>query len=335
MPSLRFKTTEEIKVPKRIIDQVIGQEEAVNKVKKIAKQKRNLLLIGQPGTGKSLLGQALAELLPKEKLVDVLSLQNPTDDNVPLIKEVAQGNGLKIVTNAKIKSITSSKNQGIVLLFIVFIISLLPYYFWKTGAISDVIYAASLISSMVLIVGVILFFNLGKRMKLNEKAQVPKLLIDNSKRKTSPFIDGTGAHAGALLGDCLHDPLQSLASSNNITIITDTGNQLQLKNKRITIINKLLKKHKKDLIKKDNYRAVFLSKGEINLLGEKNNEAELTEVLSINKYFKKGDLIKITTESGKELIVTPEHKVAIKDFLGKIFYKEARKLTKLDEVITI
>ncbi len=209
MPELRFKTTEEIKIPKKIVDQVIGQEEAVSRVKKIAKQKRNLLLIGQPGTGKSLLGQALAELLPKEKVVDVISLPNPTDDNLPLIKTLPQGKGLELVTNAKIKSISSAKKQGMFLLIIVFIISLLPYYFWKTGGISDVVYAASLISSMVLIVGVLLFFNLGKRMKNNEKTPVPKLLIDNSKKKTAPFLDGTGTHAGALLGDCLHDPLQS------------------------------------------------------------------------------------------------------------------------------
>ena len=329
MPSLKFKTTEEIKVPKRIIEQVIGQEDAVNKVKKIAKQKRNLLLIGQPGTGKSLLGQALAELLPKEKVVDILSLPNPTDDNVPLIKEVPQGNGLKIVTNAKIKSITSNKNQGIVLLFIVFIISLLPYYFWKTGAISDVIYAASLISSMVLIVGVMLFFNLGKRMKLNEKMLVPKLLIDNSKRRTSPFIDGTGAHAGALLGDCLHDPLQSFPARTTIKKVSGKITSISKE------VNQLLKRHKKELIKKGRYEAAYLKKGELRILAEKNGKIQPVEVLSVNRY--KSDkpyLIKITTESGKTLLVTPEHKLAVKK-LRRIIYKEAGKLTRLDKIITV
>ena len=46
-------------------------------------------------------------------------------------------------------------------------------------------------------------------MKLNEAQNIPKLLVDNSERKSPPFIDATGAHAGALLGDVLHDPLQS------------------------------------------------------------------------------------------------------------------------------
>ncbi|MEM4367784.1 MAG: ATP-dependent protease LonB, partial [Candidatus Anstonellales archaeon] len=38
---------------------------------------------------------------------------------------------------------------------------------------------------------------------------IPKLIVDNSGRLTAPFIDGTAAKAGALLGDVKHDPLQS------------------------------------------------------------------------------------------------------------------------------
>lgn len=37
----------------------------------------------------------------------------------------------------------------------------------------------------------------------------PKLIVDNTGKKAAPFIDGTGARAGALLGDCKHDPLQT------------------------------------------------------------------------------------------------------------------------------
>ena len=105
---LNFKSTAEIKVPERIIDQVIGQENAKNIIKKAAEQRRNVLLIGQPGTGKSILGQALAELLPKEKLVDVLSYPNHTDENVPKIRTVPRGQGTVLVDKAKIQLIASS-----------------------------------------------------------------------------------------------------------------------------------------------------------------------------------------------------------------------------------
>ena len=67
----KFKSTAELKVSEKIIGQVLGQDEAVKVIKKAAQQRRHVLLIGEPGTGKSMLGLALAELLPKSKLKDI------------------------------------------------------------------------------------------------------------------------------------------------------------------------------------------------------------------------------------------------------------------------
>ena len=56
-----FQTTDDIQIPEIKADQVIGQEEAVDIVKKAASQKRHVMLIGEPGTGKSMLANAMTE----------------------------------------------------------------------------------------------------------------------------------------------------------------------------------------------------------------------------------------------------------------------------------
>ena len=55
--SLNIKSTKEVSVPGVLFDQVIGQDEAGYVVKRAAQQKRHVLLIGDPGTGKSMLAQ--------------------------------------------------------------------------------------------------------------------------------------------------------------------------------------------------------------------------------------------------------------------------------------
>src|SRR5574341_1243813 len=99
-----FKTTADLKVPERIVDQVVGQEAAVEVIRKAAQQRRHVRLIGEPGTGKSMLGLALAELLPKEKLVDVVVFPNPHDENQPLVRTTAAGKGRDLVAKARLQS---------------------------------------------------------------------------------------------------------------------------------------------------------------------------------------------------------------------------------------
>ncbi|MAG38772.1 ATP-dependent protease LonB [Candidatus Woesearchaeota archaeon] len=203
-----FKSTKEIKVSKKIVDQVIGQEDAVNVIKKASAQRRHVLLIGEPGTGKSMLGVALAELMPKEKLVDILSFANPNDENKPLIRTVKAGKGRDMIAKARMQGFGNFKNTNMIMLIFALIISMLPYWWWKSGNISDVIYAALIISGIIIIFGIVMAMNINKRMDL-KKNNVPKLIVDNFKKKQVPFMDATGAHAGALLGDVLHDPFQS------------------------------------------------------------------------------------------------------------------------------
>lgn len=209
---LNFKTTAEIKVSNKVVEQVIGQEEAVEIIKKSAEQRRHVLLIGEPGTGKSMLGLALAELLPKEKLVDIISYPNPNDENEPLIRTVPGGKGRELVSKIRLESMQMFKNQNILVIILAILAMIAPWWvrteYLKDGTTAAAImFAAFFLGGMLFLAAFVLFINMGKKM--GAKSKVPKLIVDNFGKKQAPFFDATGSHAGALLGDVLHDPFQS------------------------------------------------------------------------------------------------------------------------------
>src|SRR3989338_3641559 len=203
-----MKTTKQIKIPAKIVDQVIGQDEAVNIIRKAAQQRRHVLLIGEPGTGKSMLGLALAELLPNSELKDILAYQNANDENNPIIKELPAGKGREEVKKQTLDTTQIVKNNNI-LLFVVAILTFIAPWWARYYYKSDIMFTAFFLGGIMFLASFSIMLSMGPRMFKSQGFSVPKVIVDNFGKKQAPFYDATGAHAGALLGDVLHDPFQS------------------------------------------------------------------------------------------------------------------------------
>ena len=196
---IEFANTGEISIPSRIIDQVIGQEIAVNVLRKAASQGRHVMLIGEPGTGKSLLGSAMAEMLPKNILEDILVVANPENANNPKIVTLPAGEGRARVEIAAEQARKGESARSMFAIIIPLLIVVLGAIF--SGGEPTVIL-------MSIFVGLFAFMVLNS-VRSRSDVLIPKILVDNSQIETAPFYDGTGSHSGGLLGDVRHDPFQS------------------------------------------------------------------------------------------------------------------------------
>ena len=318
-----FENTATISVPGKLVDQVVGQEKAVEIIKKAAAQKRNVLLVGLPGTGKSLLAQAMAEILPVSELQDLLVYPNHQDPNTPRIRKVSAGEGRKIVEKGKLEARAQEDNLRLVSLVFPMAWLLISFVFWKLGWIPDVVYAATLIVGVLLFIG----FALGSQVRTKSTASVPKLLIDNSSKKIAPFIDATGARAGALLGDVRHDPLQSFAESSFVILRNGVENKISFENLWNEISSKypeLVEKHEKG------YNAIVLPKQEeVYTYGFKDGKVVLSRIYSMNKRPYEGKVVDIKA-GDKTVSLTPEHKIVTKSKS-----KNAEKISGFDKLLIL
>ncbi|MCD6236341.1 MAG: ATP-dependent protease LonB [Thermoplasmata archaeon] len=200
----KFKTTKEIEVPKRLLDQVIGQEKAVDVVRKAAEQKRHVMLIGDPGTGKSMIARAMTEFLPKEELEDILVYPNPEDPNTPLIRVVPGGKAKEIVKAKRAEAKKKVEQQSSFVLSLVVLIIFASIFFAFTSNHPEYALFGILGGLMIYI-----FVARGMVPQRTELQNTPKMLVAHNKGDLPPFVDATAAHSGALLGDVRHDPFQS------------------------------------------------------------------------------------------------------------------------------
>jgi Lon-like ATP-dependent protease len=201
---LDIETTEEIAIPKMLVDQVIGQEQGVEIVRKAAEQKRHVMLIGDPGTGKSMLAQSISELLPKEELQDVLVYHNNEDNNEPRVRIIPAGKGKEIVQVQKAQAMIEKEKKTKSQMMIVFmIVGFGALWFALSGFSNPMIIFYSLIAAAFV------FMAMRYTNQRSETANVPKGLVLHNHDAEAAFVDATGTHAGALLGDVRHDPFQS------------------------------------------------------------------------------------------------------------------------------
>src|SRR3989338_3995460 len=217
--SIKIKDTSQMKVPQKTVDHVIGQERAVAIIKKAARQKRNVLLIGTPGTGKSMLAQAMSELVPAADLKDIMIYPGEEDANVPKVRVVKAGEGRKIIEQERLKK--PSNNFNLIIIAVLFLSSFFLLSFGRQQW-GDVITAALLIGLFMVSGIVAIGMQLGRSRIFGEMAG-PKLLIDNTGKKNAPFVEATGARAGSLLGDVKHDPLQSGGLGTPAHLRVDAG----------------------------------------------------------------------------------------------------------------
>ncbi len=198
-----FQTTADIKIPEKLADQVIGQDAAVEVIKKASEQKRHVMLIGEPGTGKSMLAKSMTEYLSKNELQDVIAYHNAEDPNEPKVRVVPAGKGREIVAAQKKEALAKKQQKASLVTTIIVVILMITIAMYLIEGDTSIILVG------IIAVAILFFAMRYSASSRQENYIVPKLLVGHDDSEMPPFIDATGAHAGALLGDVKHDPFQS------------------------------------------------------------------------------------------------------------------------------
>ncbi|MFH0818129.1 MAG: ATP-binding protein [Candidatus Micrarchaeota archaeon] len=355
-----YKDTSEVKVPEKLIDQIIGQDRAVKIVRNAAKQRRNILLIGTPGTGKSMLAQGMAELMPAEELEDVLVYPNRMDENNPVVRAVKTkvppelmkrmkdetkgkgpvvqgakepGQGRLIIEQERMRA--RMENRGGIstttIIFGILIIVAIAFVFSSSGPAQKEdtkFLIPAIVLAIAFIAGMMIFSSKFARGAggPHDMAE-PKLVVDNSGKKNAPFVDATGSKAGALFGDVKHDPLQSFMPESKFYVLD--GKKLNAMS-FAALWKRMGSRYPEKVEKSSGYECItFPPEEEVYVLSANGEETAPTRVMSMNRRIYDGRIVKVAFEDG-ELATTPEHKFVL--LKGE---KEAEGISEGEELLSI
>lgn len=199
--SQAWTTTAEIPIPADLLSQVIGQSKAVDIVRLAARQRRFVLMIGEAGTGKSMLASAMAQMLPPNDVEDILALPNLQQPISPVIQRQPGGSGPQQIERIRLARQHAQSTVKFMwwVLFVGLGLAGAAFSYSQGG------YIFPAITMMILLA----LLWLRPRLLPSGRWIEPKLLVHNPLQSGAPFVDATGFHAGALLGDVRHDPFQS------------------------------------------------------------------------------------------------------------------------------
>ena len=202
LEDVEFDTTEDIPIPERLVDQVIGQEDASIVIRKASEQRRHVMMIGDPGTGKSMLAKSMTELLPADEMEDIMTYPNEDDENEPRVRSVPAGRGSRIIKTQRDQlRAAREKQQRTLLIGTVAVAFILAVAAIQTRDILTLIWGFLLIA--------IAYMFISNRLRSGEEDGLPKVIVKRESDDPPSFIDATGTLEGSLLGDVRHDPFQS------------------------------------------------------------------------------------------------------------------------------
>jgi Lon-like ATP-dependent protease len=152
-----------------------------------------------------MIAKAMAQILPKDTLDDVLVLPNAKDKNTPRVQVLPGGQGRAYA----VKQQKKARRRGTVALVVELTVALALvgigiYGYFAFGG------TTSLLLMVMCFLAAVLFVFFSRQLTGKPSKLIPNLLIERAPGKSAaPYVDATGGHAGALLGDVRHDPFQS------------------------------------------------------------------------------------------------------------------------------
>ena len=214
MFSVEFKTTDELPEPSpRLIDQIIGQDEALKIVLSAIKNKRHALLLGDPGVGKSMMVKAVGDLVEKSASdfspYTLIAKPNLKNSEKPIV-ETIEGEYKEEVETAKPSMVKNPPSFITLILFMIAFTAITSYIMRglpeekMLGVIamtSIVAFALAFVMVFMTIFGATKGQMAGAVNPLDLK---PVVLYECKKR---PLVRASAYNITKLLGDIKHCPL--------------------------------------------------------------------------------------------------------------------------------